>query len=214
MIIEYIKNNKNNLTKEELKKMMINNYFKNYNNKNEKQVYDDISFSDDGCIDKSKNKLNLKLFDEKSNIIKFYNINNINQNNNNNKNNNMSIQNQIINNNQINIPINNNKEEKYNIKSNKDSNFVNYYYDYKNKDEGKEIKLKFKYNNDIYSLIINDKDKPFKNVIQMLQNQIPEIDEKNYDYITQGKKIDIYKTIKENGINDGSFIQIIKLSNK
>ena len=32
--------------------------------------------------------------------------------------------------------------------------------------------------------------------------------------MTQGRKIDINKTIKENGINDGSSIQIIKLINK
>ena len=48
----------------------------------------------------------------------------------------------------------------------------------------------------------------------MIKEQIPEIDEQNFDYITQGRKIDINKTIKENGINDGSSIQIIKLINK
>jgi len=212
--MEYIKNNKINFNKEELEKIMINNkYFKDFNNKNKNEVYDDISFSDDGRIDKSKNKLNLKLFDENSNIIKFYNIKQNNQNNNN-ENNNMLIQNNNIYNNQLNIPINYNKEEKYNNKSNKDNKYINYYYDYNKKDEEKEIKLKFKYNNAYYSLIINEPNKQFKDVIQMIKEQIPEIDEQNFDYITQGRKIDINKTIKENGINDGSSIQIIKLINK
>ena len=212
MIMEYIKNNKINFNKEELEKIMINNkYFKDFNNKNKNEVYDDISFFDDGRIDKSKNKLNLKSFDE-NNIIKFYNIKQNNQNNN--ENNNMLIQNNNIYNNQLNIPINYNKEEKYNNKSNKDNKYINYYYDYNKKDEEKEIKLKFKYNNAYYSLIINEPNKQFKDVIQMIKEQIPEIDEQNFDYITQGRKIDINKTIKENGINDGSSIQIIKLINK
>ena len=115
----------------------------------------------------------------------------------------------------MNIPINKYKEEKYNIKSNKDSDYLNYYNDYNNKDEGKEIKLKFKYNNDYYSLIINAQEKLlFKDVIQMLKEKIPEIDEQNFDFIIQGKKIDINKTIKENELNDGYSIQIIKLYNK
>ena len=212
--MEYIKNNKINFNKEELEKIMINNkYFKDFNNKNKNEVYDDISFSDDGRIDKSKNKLNLNSFDENSNIIKFYNIKQNNQNNNN-ENNNMLIHNNNIYNNQLNIPINYNKEEKYNNKSNKDNKYINYYYDYNKKDEEKEIKLKFKYNNAYYSLIINEPNKQFKDVIQMIKEQIPEIDEQNFDYITQGRKIDINKTIKENGINDGSSIQIIKLINK
>ena len=63
-------------------------------------------------------------------------------------------------------------------------------------------------------MIINEPNKQFKDVIQMIKEQIPEIDEQNFDYITQGRKIDINKTIKENGINDGSSIQIIKLINK
>ena len=209
---EYIKKNKIILTKEELEKMMINNNYKEFNNINKNEVYDDISFSDDGCIDKSKNKINLKLFDKNSNIIKFYNINDNNTNNNNNENNNKLIKSNIIYNNQMNIPINKYKEEKYNIKSNKDSDYLNYYNDYNNKDEGKEIKLKFKYNNDYYSLIINAQEKLlFKDVIQMLKEKIPEIDEQNFDFIIQGKKIDINKTIKENELNDGYSIQIIKL---
>ena len=155
----------------------------------------------------------MKLFDENSNIIKFYNIKQNNQNNNN-ENNSIFVQNNNIYNNQLNIPINYNKEEKYNSKSNKDNKYINYYYDYNKKDEEKEIKLKFKYNNAYYSLIINESNKQFKDVIQMIKEQIPEIDEQNFDYITQGRKIDINKTIKENGINDGSSIQIIKLINK
>ena len=155
----------------------------------------------------------MKLFDENSNIIKFYNIKQNNQNNNN-ENNSIFVQNNNIYNNQLNIPINYNKDEKYNNKSNKDNKYINYYYDYNKKDEEKEIKLKFKYNNAYYSLIINETNKQFKDVIQMIKEQIPEIDEQNFDYITQGRKIDINKTIKENGINDGSSIQIIKLINK
>jgi hypothetical protein len=102
---------------------------------------------------------------------------------------------------------NNSKNEKYlnpkfsYINSEKQSNISNIL-------EKKEINLKFVHNGLEYSLAIYDENILFKDVILMLKDQIPDIQSDNYFFLTQGKKININKTIKANEIEDGFYILI------
>ena len=218
MLKEYIKNNNINLTKEQMENyMMINNSINDYKNQNNIKVYDDFSFLDGAHIDKSKNKFEPELFAYNIKNIQFNDIKDTNQNINNSINNNKSIliQNNIIYN-QINIPFipfNNSQMTKNNNKNNNENKIENSNDENNTINEKKEMKLTFLYNGYSYSLSLYNKDILFKEVIHMLRDQLPEIDEQNFGYLTQGIKIDINKSIKDLGIADGFHILIVKFSN-
>ena len=202
----------------------INNLIYNKTNSNNvSEYYDDDNGKKDGnkdTIKKLKYNLNINNYNITNNIQIYPNYNQMNNNSNNNINYEKNSYNQSNGpiNNQINqynnyYPLNfnnnnnNSKNEKYlnpkfsYINSEKQSNISNIL-------EKKEINLKFVHNGLEYSLAIYDENILFKDVILMLKEQIPDIQSDNYFFLTQGKKININKTIKENEIEDGFYILI------
>ena len=194
---EYIKKYNKTLTKEEIEKIIYNNRTKN------NEMYNDISF--DNCKGTLKISKNPQLLINNNKNLIYENMDNMNINNNSN---NIFIQNNFIYN-PYNVSVNSNQTFKY---INKDNNEINNSNIDNNKiEEKKEIKLKFVYNGYYFSLTLYDNKLVFKDVIQMLKDQIPEIDDINFIYLTLGKNINVYKTIKENEIIDGCVISIVQI---
>ena len=166
-------------------------------------MYNDISF--DNCKGTLKISKNPQLLINNNKNLIYENMDNMNINNNSN---NIFIQNNFIYN-PYNVSVNSNQTFKY---INKDNNEINNSNIDNNKiEEKKEIKLKFVYNGYYFSLTLYDNKLVFKDVIQMLKDQIPEIDDINFIYLTLGKNINVYKTIKENEIIDGCVISIVQI---
>ena len=194
---EYIKKYNKTLAKEEIEKIIYNNRTKN------NEMYNDISF--DNCKGTLKISKNPQLLINNNKNLIYENMDNMNINNNSN---NIFIQNNFIYN-PYNVSVNSNQTFKYNNKDNNEINNSNI--DNNKIEEKKEIKLKFVYNGYCFSLTLYDNKLVFKDVIQMLKDQIPEIDDINFIYLTLGKNINVYKTIKENEIIDGCVISIVQI---
>ena len=195
----------------DVKNFLNNNY---YNNKNNIDLCSDRnSIYNDG----KNTNFNEEIF---PNNFKEYNIgNNIQLNNinnnifNNNINNN--IKNYNIQYNPINPSNNNYPDIKYSYYNDTDSNkYQKPQFSYINSSNSsiiqKEIHLKFNFDGNGYTLVINDINKAFIDIIKMLKNQIPYVNMDKCIFLCNGKTININKTIKENHLRDGDIIAIVK----
>ena len=226
-IIKFInsqnKNNSENLESYD-EGSKINDAFKDKETKEKLELISNLQKTNPNFMNEF-NLYNNNNMNNMNNIFIQNNFNYYNQNQINPQKNNNPYQNKIINynndkesfhSNMINNNCNNNNVNNYNHPYQNSSSNT-----YTNKEnisikQKKEIRLEFISSDKgiMTSLIIYNENIMFIDVIGMLRDKIPEIKNKNIMFLCNGNTININKSIKENGLEDGYKIIMIELESE